>query len=249
VATNNVDWSPVYTQPPVALSSALMATGRTVVVPIAPIVSEIRPLQALPPVSGGYSALYSQSVGAGHGITYILPPPGTEIATFIGSDLCNPYETSPTGLTANFPVLPNRYFPAIGTQFLDFIDTSVYQLLWMPTNVLPSGLNVRIGLSTDPNVGNVDPAGNNAVFGAAVAPLISGVSTLDDSALPTDYISVLDGLPTTAGTFYTAALGVNGTLVPGALHLFRLSRRGGSYNLLDSNRGRLLLVSAILYTA
>jgi hypothetical protein len=246
VATNNVDWSPTYTQPPVALSSALMATSRTVVTPITPVVSEIRPLQALPST---YATLLAQSVGAGHGITYILPPPGTEIATFIGSDLCNPYETSPTGLTANLPILPNRYFSAIGTQFLDLIDTSVYQLLWMPTNVLPSGLNVRIGLSTDPNVGNVDPGGNNAVFGAAVAPLVSGVSTLDDSALPADYISVLDGLPTTAGTFYTAALGVNGTLVPGALHLFRLSRRANSQKFLDTNKGRLLLVSVVLYTA
>jgi hypothetical protein len=236
MATNNVDWSPVYTQPVAGLSAALIATGRTMVQPIAPVSS----IATVGPQS---------NPGALTGTKYIIPPPGTVIASFLGTDLADPYATSQVGLTTNLPVQPGRYYPASGVKFPSLVDTSLYLVFMVPGNIGAQSIAVSLGVCVDPNASNVDNTGRPALFGASIGRLIPGSSTVDNSDLVADSLSPTGPLPTVPGTFEQFTIIAGGRLVPGNLHLLRVARRAGSFPTLDFSQTDLLLISLSILTA
>jgi hypothetical protein len=229
MATNNVDWSPTYAQP-TGYYTALAPGSRTLVAPIVPP----QALPAIPPLRG---------------IPIAPPPAGTELAEFTAKDIADPYATFGVGLSANLPSSPNKFFAVPGAQMLDLVDTSFYFSFNIPGNISVENVAVQIGLCTDPNIQNVDPNGNQAVFGISIAPLVSGSSTVDNSTFSTEYFTLTGVLPTAASTFYQFIAIAGGSLSPGNIHVMRLSRRAGSQAALDSNRGRLLLINLIVLSA
>jgi len=236
MATNNVDWSPTYPQPAAALSAALIATGRTMVQPITPVSA----ITAVGPQA---------TAGALTGTKYVLPPPGTVIATFNGSDLVDPYASTAVGLPVNLPILPNRTYPVSGARFVSGVDTSVYLVFMIPGNLGVQNIAVSLGVCVDSNPGNVDNRGTAAIFGAAIGRLVTGVSTVDNKDLPVDSVSPSGLLPTVPGTFELFTVIASGIAVPGSLHLLRITRRAGSFPALDMNQSDLLLISVSILTA
>ena len=168
---------------------------------------------------------------------------GTVIATFLGTDLAQPYNVTSVGLTKNFPVLPNQSFPVVGALMLDDIDTALYATFSVPSNIVSSTLTVKLGVCLDTISGNADITGTVACFGVSANPLIPGQSTVDDSDLPVDAPTVTGKLPTVVGGFYSFSMLVNtNSIAPGAIHLIRVTRKAGSSKL-DTHTGRLLLVA------
>ncbi len=238
---NNAGWYPSFTNP--AIQPSLAVGSRTMVAPIEPILGSLTNTNLTAAQYGAVVALQALQGGP----AYVVPPPGTVIATFVGSDLTPWDGTQTAAKTTNLPSIPNRAFPVSGMPFPDGFNTSTYMTFVVPGNLGATGVAVKLGLVVDPNPLNVDPSGASAAFGVAVAALGTGSSTVDDTALPADNIASVGPLPTIPGTFVQMTIPANGTLSPGNLHLVRVTRRTDS--VLDRNVGRLLLISLSIITA
>src|SRR5271165_578798 len=97
------------------------------------------------PVSSLTTVGPQSNPGALTGTKYITPPAGTVIASFLGSDLADPYATSFVGLPKNLPVVPNRYFPVTGAIFPNGVDTSLYLVFFVPGNIGVQSISVGLG--------------------------------------------------------------------------------------------------------
>jgi hypothetical protein len=235
----NSSYAPMPTMPPPPSPSTFAYSGgRTEIQPKTPIFGYV--------TNTTLSAAQYASIAAYNAVTarqFVSTPGGTVVATFLGSDIQQPYAAVPVGLPANLPSQPNQYFPVVGALLPDGIDTSIYVIFVMPSNVVATTVTAKLALCIDPSPGNADITGSTACFGVSVAALTSGKSTVDNSDLPVDVPTVTSALPTAVGTYYLHSMLASSTsLVPGALHLMRVTRKSKSSSL-DTNLGRLLLIN------
>ena len=152
---------------------------------------------------------------------------------------------------ANMPAAPNIFTPVRGVRMPHGVRTSLYFVRPIPHEMtLAAGLTFTLVYAL-PSVNNAYLGGGKVVMDAIAAPLVSGVSHLDDTVFgnPQGIEEPSPDLPTVPGTIVVQELvapldklvGPGGTLAPGGLALIRVRRTGDDPG--DTNVGDILFIS------
>lgn len=139
-----------------------------------------------------------------------------------------------------------------GIAFPSGVDSNAYAIFYAGGGSIVTGFKVTLFLAEDPK--NADSANHAVVFGAEFSP-VATTATLDENATTGLFVSGVTEntatvtMPNTAGVIKTQTLTVTtaqgNTLAVSTWHAIRIRRNGT--NASDTNKGRIILVKAVVF--